>query len=359
MKKRYSLRIRPRIVAIALIHMAMLLSLMGCKSIADYQANSLPAEFRAAAPESDVVDLTRVAHQSINANQIYVGDTLDVSVSTGIEENGPQVWSLRVDNGGEVSVPVVGLVRVAGLAPNEAEVAIRQASLQREIYRDPYVSVLVKQRQTISVRVAGEVEKPGIYELPAAGSDVLAALVAAGGMSEDAGSVLEIRHPNRSIQNGVALASYQTNSESIERVMQVDLRESATKQSRDFRVEYGSVIMVMPKPKHSISVIGLVRKPDSYEYPPDETLRVLDAIAMAGGLNLNVANKIHVIRDIPDRNDPVVIEISFKRAKSDGDENLVLQPGDTVVVEETPTTVVVGGIRSFIRFGFSSGIPGL
>ena len=117
--------------------------------------------------------------------------------------------------------------------------------------------------------------------------------------------------------------------------------------------------MVMPKPKQSLSVIGLVRKPDSYEYPTDETLRVLDAVALAGGLSLNVADKVHVIRNIPDRHDPVVIELSFKRAKTDGDENMILQPGDTVIVEETPTTVVIGGVRSFIRFGFSSGIPGL
>jgi hypothetical protein len=36
-----------------------------------------------------------------------------------------------------------------------------------------------------------------------------------------------------------------------------------------------------------------------------------------------------------------------------------LAPGDVVSVEETPLTFTVGTIQSFVRFGFSSAIPGL
>jgi len=127
---------------------------------------------------------------------IYIGDVLEVAIATGLEEHEPQVWSLRVSPTGDVDVPLVGAVTVSGLQLDEAELAIRDASIDRQIFNQPHVSVLMKQRKTVQVRVIGAVETPGVYPLPAAGSDLLAALVAAGGLTDKASTQLEIRHPN-------------------------------------------------------------------------------------------------------------------------------------------------------------------
>ncbi len=54
----------------------------------------------------------------------------------------------------------------------------------------------------------------------------------------------------------------------------------------------------------------------------------------------------------------MVIRICLNRAKSDGQENLVLAGGDIISVEETPTTFIVETIRGLLRFGFTSTIPG-
>ncbi|MCA9197865.1 MAG: SLBB domain-containing protein [Planctomycetales bacterium] len=340
------------------ILLTVFLSVVGCRTVADFDATSLPKELRAVPLANESADLTAIAQESINANQIYAGDMLEVSIGTGFEENGPQVWPLRVDSQGEVTVPIIGVVSVVGMSPTDAEHTIKQAAIRREIFKSPHVSVVIKQHETIAVRVAGEVKQPGLYDLPAAGSDVLAAIVAAGGLSELAGTKIEIRHPTKSQDHGVALASFAPDMTSDANVIQVDLRQSM-EGPQNFKVTDGSVVMVHAKPKKSVGVLGLVRRPNSYDYPPDESLRVLDAVAMAGGIDLNVADKIHVIRQSPDNEDPVIIKVSYRKAKSDGDENLVLMPGDTVIVEETPLTMVVGSLRSFIRFGFSSGIPGL
>ena len=53
----------------------------------------------------------------------------------------------------------------------------------------------MQQRQKIVVRVVGAVEKPGVYDLPSAGSDLLSAIVAAGGLADNAGTLVELRHP--------------------------------------------------------------------------------------------------------------------------------------------------------------------
>jgi hypothetical protein len=65
-----------------------------------------------------------------------------------------------------------------------------------------------------------------------------------------------------------------------------------------------------------------------------------------------------VIRQIPNRAEPVVIEASIREAKQDGPANIRLAAGDVVSVEETAVTFLVGTVREFVRFGFTSAIPG-
>ena len=47
------------------------------------------------------------------------------------------------------------------------------------------------------VTVVGAVKKPGVYEIPRGSSDLLAAIVTAGGLADDAGTEVEIRSPAR------------------------------------------------------------------------------------------------------------------------------------------------------------------
>ena len=103
--------------------------------------------------------------------------------------------AIRVSEDGAVTVPLVGPIQLAGLRLTGAEEAIRAESVRRGVYRDPHVSVLIKERRANRVTVVGEVEEPSTYELPTASSDLLAALVAAGGFTEDADTVVEIRRP--------------------------------------------------------------------------------------------------------------------------------------------------------------------
>ena len=107
--------------------------------------------------------------------------------------------------------------------------------------------------------------------------------------------------------------------------------------------------MVLPKKKRFIHVTGLVNKPNQFEIPRDQNIHVLDAIAMAGGKSSPVADKVLVIRQWEDMPQPAVIEVSIAKAKHNGDENLLLAPGDLVTVESTVTTAVVDTARNFFR----------
>jgi polysaccharide export outer membrane protein len=105
-----------------------------------------------------------------------------------------------------------------------------------------------------------------------------------------------------------------------------------------------------------VAVLGLVTKPGTFEFPANRPLRVLDAVALAGGVSNAVADKVVVIRRPAGKPEPVNIALTIQGAKS-GPENLELQPGDTVSVERTPATVVVDIVQTFFRVGFSAAFP--
>jgi polysaccharide export outer membrane protein len=117
--------------------------------------------------------------------------------------------------------------------------------------------------------------------------------------------------------------------------------------------------MIERRDPHPVHVIGLVMKPGQFEMPVNQDMHVLDAIAMAGGVSINVAEKIYVLRRVPGKEQPAVIEVSYKDARAGGKSNLRLASGDVVSVEETPTTVFFESIRTFFRVGFTSALPGL
>jgi polysaccharide export outer membrane protein len=110
--------------------------------------------------------------------------------------------------------------------------------------------------------------------------------------------------------------------------------------------------MVMPQEKQVIHVTGLVAKPNQFELPRNKDIRVLDALAMAGGTNSPVADKVFVIRQVPNEAQPAVIKVSIRAAKRHGDENLLLAAGDLVSVESTPATMTVDTLTKFFRVAF-------
>jgi protein involved in polysaccharide export with SLBB domain len=129
----------------------------------------------------------------------------------------------------------------------------------------------------------------------------------------------------------------------------IDLAQIDRPAGGDFQLGDRDVVMVHPKEKRVIHVTGLVYKPDQYEMPYDKDVRVLDAIAMAGGIKSPLADKVFVIRQFPDMPGPAVIKVSMSSAKRNGDVNLRLASGDLVSVEATPITMLTDTATNFFR----------
>jgi protein involved in polysaccharide export with SLBB domain len=85
-------------------------------------------------------------------------------------------------------------------------------------------------------------------------------------------------------------------------------------------------------------------------------IRILDALAVSGGCSNHMADRVVVVRRSSNEGPPISIGLSIQKA-IEGPDNLLLAPGDTVVVRQTPETVISDLFKSFLRFGISGSVP--
>ena len=344
--------------------------LTGCASSDIIPASELPAPLQAAHIENPkTLELIRLANGTYNNELIAADDVLEVNILAGLNpKDNPPAMQPRVSKNGVISLPEVGDVNVSGLDLESAESAIATACVQRQIYRRPHVTVSMRRQATNRVMVASGVKNPGYYNLPRGSSDILSALVAAGGLADDAGTNVEVRNPsggsiipNRIAQGlgpsgDVANVGHSQSAPTGQRTgpssFKIDL-VSATKSGQAAApLADGSIVTVERRDPESIQVMGLVNKPGEIKYPIGTELRLLDAISQAGWTSNQGANKVYIIRSTPRQ---VVIEASLREAKRNSNENIRLAPGDVVSVEQTPTTVMIDTLK-LIRFAVGTSL---
>jgi polysaccharide export outer membrane protein len=353
----------------------------GCSSV-QYHAETLPNRLRVG-PRGNpqTVDLSRLASSSVSNELISEGDVLEITISAGLSDADMVTFPVRVNDDGTASLPDIGRIPLAGLELDGSEAAVTAACIHRGLYRSPHVTITMKRQRVNRVTVIGAVNDPGVHELPRKSSNLLAAIVAAKGLAEDAGENVEIRTPSNTgnLQNdrdAIAAASHVSlmghssvggsktagsemvssrSSPQQSRSIRVNLVSAAKEGSGGYTIADGSVVMVEKRAPTPIQVMGLVKQPGRHDYPVGQDLRVLDAIALAGGLRSSVADKVYVIRPIKNQIDPAVIQVSVRKAKRSGRSNLRLAPGDLVSVEQTPATVFLDAVQ-ILRLGFGANL---
>lgn len=313
------------------------------------------------------LNLAGLADTTVSREIIQIGDVLEVSMINDYSKLTATTTPVRVADDGAIVVPLVGRVVVAGLEVEQAEQLISSESIARGMFRNPCITVTMKECRTNKITVVGAVNKAGTIELPRASSTLLNAIVEAGGLSKEADTEVEIRRTDSRLmsanqklagdnnQNNVVLASHQEGQSAAASlaITKVDLNTASQKNEKLPELRDGDVVYVSKRVPKPVYVLGLVRKPGEFPYPVNQELRVLDAIALAGGCSNPLAEDILVIRRIPGQTDPIRIAVSLQSAKQ-GQDNVALSPGDTISVEHTPVTAFADLIQTFVRVGFGA-----
>lgn len=227
-------------------------------------AISAPAQVPAPATESP----TPAADSSARSLRISAGDLLSVQVYE-VDELRRDV---RVNGGGEISLPLVGSIRVQGLTSEGAEKAVAEKLIAGGFVKNPQVSVLIREFATQGVSVMGEVNKPGIY--PVLGPRRLFDLIsAASGMTPKAGRMVRVirrDEPNKPIE--VSLSG-----------------DPARSTDSNVEIYPGDTIVVSKA--GIVYVVGDVNKPGGFVMDQNEHLTVFQAIALAEGAKTTASLK--------------------------------------------------------------------
>jgi len=232
---------------------------------------------------------------------------------------------LTVTREGFVAIPQVGQLYVANLTLAELEDLLYTrlgrvySGVRRGAGATTRFSVSVARLRAVQVFVAGDVSRPGSFQLSAAGT-AMTALYAAGGPTEN-GSFrrIEIRRAG-ALADSLDLYDY---------LLRGDNRHDA-------RLENGDVIFV-PVRGTQVKLTGKVVRPAIYELGADETLQ--DLLQAAGGFEADaLRRRVQVDRILPPAQrqpggrDRVVIDLASDQFVEGFGPAFPLAPGDSVSV---------------------------
>ena len=232
---------------------------------------------------------------------VRAGDQLRLTVWGSVDAD----LRLVVDRNGNIAVPKVGTIRVAGVRNADLDETISRRVGQT--FKNFQVSAALGQVRAIRVFVGGYVQHPGSITVGGL-SSILHTIMRAGGPSSS-GSFRDI-HLRRA---GKEVAVF-------------DLYDLLLKGNRDTDalVQPDDVIFVGPMGTE-VAVLGSVNQQAIYELKPGETLA--EVLAMAGGFNA-VADRNRVsLERLADRNSGRVVELPLPASLGDS-----LATGDIVHV---------------------------
>jgi polysaccharide export outer membrane protein len=252
------------------------------------------------------------------------GDLLTVTVF-----NVPELLqTVRVSDTGDAVLSLIGSMHLAQMTVAEAQVAIENEYRNRKFLLDPHVSILVTEYATEGVSVLGEVTKPGVY--PLLGPHTLLDIIsAAGGLTELAGGTVSVRRRN-----------------GAEQVILLDANDPQKALAQDVGLQPADMVVVARAA--IVYVVGDVGKPGGFPMQNNGRLTVLQAVALASGVNKTAAlSRAKIIHKAP----PGYREADIHLAKL-----LQGKAPDTELKAEDILFVPNSKLKSAVAGGFSSAV---
>ena len=267
--------------------------------------------------------------------QIAVGDQLDLqiwdsdtpSLITGDEDRVSEMAGLRVDPQGEVFVPFVGDVRVAGMTANAA-----RAQIQRRletIVPSAQVQLALASGRRNSVDVVSGVQNPGRYPLEDRETSVLNIIAEAGGVSG-------LRNPRVRLTRG-------------QRSHVAPLERLQRDPSQDRLVRGGDKITVEEDERFFLA-LGATGREEVVEFDA-EKVSALKALSLMGGVEGSRADPrgVLILRRYPESavgaGGPSHHRVVFSLDLTTADglfsaSEFAIAPGDLVLATEAPINSV-------------------
>ncbi len=309
--------------------------LTGCNATRYELDDDQLAHFLAAGPVVPELDESRIMPGlgSAGPYKLSHGDLLEINgparmfASAGeAVQPGMASHLVRIDGQGRIHLPVGGYIQAVGRTIGDLEEAVVSSVYPRFLRSVPTVVVRVSEYCRVPVAIMGAVEAPGVHRLRHDELTLYDALTAAGGIAKSnnlvvGAKMIKIRRKDETREEGAVLP-----------VKGLNIPFS------NFELQGGETIEVVRYEPDTFTVIGLVENPGAFEYPPEVQYNLMQALGVAGGVDLIASPPYATIfrRDALGNIVPGTFEISGNgMVESSG---LAIKPGDVIVVQQTPAT---------------------
>jgi polysaccharide biosynthesis/export protein len=239
-----------------------------------------------------------------NAN-LSPGDLIELSVF-GVPELSAKA---RISGSGDIYLPLIDYVHVAGLTPDEAQDMIQKRLEDGGFVRQPHVSIYVDESTMQAIQVLGDVNRPGPY--PAIGDRHLFDVIsAAGGLNDRAGRKVTIQHRN---------------GEKVDIILSLNLADD---DKNNVPIFPGDIIFVSRA--GIVYIVGDVGHPTGFRIE-DNSLSVLKCLALAGGqTNTSALSKARILRESP--NGVQEIPVDLKKVLHAKAPDMAMVKGDILFI---------------------------
>jgi len=279
------------------------------------------AVFLAAGPErpDPGADELAVLNVSSGRYRLIPGDLLEIQLperAVGIDTDADTTVKSRVSREGTIKMPLVGEVEVGGKSLPEVEDVLVEL-YKPNLAEEPNIVAVVSEYSTVSVAVLGAVKNPGVIDLRSDRRSVIGAIMEAGGIDGSRGaSAIRVSGVGRS-----DTAVLPIREENIP--------------FRDLELVGGETVVVEPLNEVEFTVTGLVRKPGAFPYPRHVQYNLMQALAVAGGVDGTAAPRFASVYRKATSGEIIGATFQIDGLALTSSSNIPIKPGDVVAVEHT------------------------
>jgi polysaccharide export outer membrane protein len=235
---------------------------------------------------------------------------------------------VQIDGAGYISLPLVGRVRAQGLTTHQLEQSLTEA-LKTHL-EHPMVSVSITDFRSQPVSVAGAVNNPSVQQLR--GKKTLIEVISmSGGLRPDAG--YSVKLTRQGIWGRIPLPNATEDPTGNFSVAEVSVQSlmDARNPAENILIRPNDVILV-PRAE-VVYVIGEVRKAGGFPLRERETMTVLQALALAEGLDRFPAlHRAMILRGGVGQTGRAEISVDLGRILAGKADDLPLRPDDILFI---------------------------
>ena len=283
-------------------------------------------------------------------SRIGADDLLNITVFEAPELN----TAARVSPNGDIFMQLLGAIHAAGLTPLELQSVI-QGLLLRTYMKDPHVEVFLQELQSHAVSIVGAVKMAGVFQIRGP-KTLLEILSMAQGVADDAGDTVFVLHsgeqqdsnslsrpglktseavgvfqPHELLSSSSAMESSASNVNSKLETISLKRLLDSSDSTLNVQVRPGDVVSVSRA--GIVYVVGEVNKPGGFVLQNNESISILQALALAQGTtHTSLISQARIIRTDSTTGKRTEIAVNLGKIFSGKRPDIFLEPKDIVYV---------------------------